>query len=94
MLCELKGDRSGKFSKGGLFRLFERNRNVDSIACLNVFGKGSEDLFFEYMKQKLELPAILERFQHRDFVGILQVAAHGNAHRDPRHFHAERLQET
>ena len=59
LLCELKGDRRGKFAKGRLFRLLQRDRNIDSVARLNVFGNGIEDLSFEYMKQKLELPAIL-----------------------------------
>ena len=30
---------------------------------------------------------------HRDFVGVLEVAADRHAHRDPRHLDAERLQQ-
>src|SRR5260221_5895246 len=37
----------------------------------------------------LHIPAAFHRLQHSDFVGVFDVAAHWNAHRDARNFHAD-----
>ena len=51
-LGELESDGYRNLAKRRLSRLLERNRRIDSVPRLDMFGNGLEDLPFEYVKQR------------------------------------------
>ena len=67
----------------GPLAVSDRNRSGYSLLTLMSALCQSEYLTYS---------TAFHSFQHRNFIGVLNVAAHGDAHRDPRDLHSSALQ--
>ena len=80
--------QTGDCITGASFTNLPRKANFRRVRS-EVHSEKDGELALEV---RLQLPPPFHRLQHGDLIGVLNIASHWDAHRDPCHLHPDALQ--